>query len=369
MRCPTIAELPPPPPGKTGWPWTQGSPDLSEHMPGGHPWPRISVITPAYNQGQYIEETIRSILLQGYPCLEYMIIDGGSTDGSIDIIRKYASWLAYWVSKPDRGQTSAINKGWRRATGDILSYINSDDSYLPGVLGTVARVFGTKSTVGMVYGAAEIINPSGRKLRTWKAKPFELKTMLAVDNIVPQPTVFFSRKALETVNYLDEKWHMIMDYDLSIRVGMQFTAVCVPQILARFRDHTNSKTRTQYERTTAEILHFGTTFFAQHASCHDVQAAKRATLARYYYLLAWTYALRGGNQSAKARRALFRSLFLSPKFALSHPLQTGYIARSVMLNYFANVQKQVQKAYLTINLSPKDAQRPQAPGTSKVTKT
>src|SRR4051812_39975174 len=197
MRCPTIAELPPPPPGKTGWPWTQGSPDLSEHMPGGQPWPRISVITPSYNQGQYIEETIRSILLQGYPCLEYIIIDGGSTDGSIDIIRKYASWLAYWVSKPDQGQTSAINKGWRRASGDILAYINSDDSYLPGVLGTVARVFSGNSAVGMAYGTAEIINPSGRRLRMWRAKPFNLKTMLAVDNTVPQPTAFFSRKALE----------------------------------------------------------------------------------------------------------------------------------------------------------------------------
>ena len=153
----------------------------------------VSVITPSYNQGQFIEETIRSVLLQGYPDLEYMIIDGGSTDESLEIIRKYEPWLAYYVSEPDRGQTHAINKGWRRATGAILAYINTDDCYLNGAIATAVHEFCTRPDVGMVYGTAIIVNEHN-KWTTWKARPFDLKMMLTVGNIVPQPAVFFSRQ-------------------------------------------------------------------------------------------------------------------------------------------------------------------------------
>ena len=112
MRCPTLKELPPSEAGKTGWPWTEESPQLPDNMPDGSPCPKISIVTPSLNQGQFIEETIRSVLLQGYPNLEYIIIDGGSTDGSVDIIKKYEKWLAYWITEPDRDQGHAINKGF-----------------------------------------------------------------------------------------------------------------------------------------------------------------------------------------------------------------------------------------------------------------
>src|SRR5262245_47892717 len=164
MRCPTLAELPPPPFGKTGWPWTEESRQLPDLMLDGRPRPRVSIVTPSYNQAEYIEETIRSVLLQGYPDLEYILIDGGSTDGSVEIIRTYAPWLTYWVSEPDRGQTDAINKGWARATGEILAYINTDDCYLDNAIATAVQEFRANPGAGMVYGTAIIVDEAGEEL-------------------------------------------------------------------------------------------------------------------------------------------------------------------------------------------------------------
>ena len=119
MRCATLNELPPPPRDKTGWPWTVECPQLPETMPDGQPWPRISIVVPSYNQGNFIEESIRSIVCQGYPNLELIIIDGGSTDGTLDILEKYQWNITFWVSEPDRGQSHALNKGFARSSGSI----------------------------------------------------------------------------------------------------------------------------------------------------------------------------------------------------------------------------------------------------------
>src|SRR5882724_1025422 len=118
MHSPTLADLPPSTPVRTGWPWTVETPSLPPLRPDGTPWPRVSIVTPSYNQGQFIEEAIRSVLLQGYPDLEYIIIDGGSSDQSVEIIKKYEPWLAYWISARDKGQSQAINRGFARAKGD-----------------------------------------------------------------------------------------------------------------------------------------------------------------------------------------------------------------------------------------------------------
>ena len=130
MKTLLLADLPPPPPGRTGWPWTVASPAVPETAPGGAPWPRITIVTPSFNQGQFLEETIRSVLLQGYPNLEYIIIDGGSNDNSIEIINRYKNWISYWISEKDRGQAHAINKGIDRSTGEVLAWLNSDDVYM-----------------------------------------------------------------------------------------------------------------------------------------------------------------------------------------------------------------------------------------------
>lgn len=132
---------PPAPSDKVGWPWDSQLPELSAVMNDGRDWPKISIVTPSYNQGQFIEETIRSVLLQGYPNLEYIVIDGGSTDNSLEIIQKYEPWLRYWISEPDEGQADAIHKGFQRASGDLLAWQNSDDFYQLGAFQRIAEFF------------------------------------------------------------------------------------------------------------------------------------------------------------------------------------------------------------------------------------
>jgi cellulose synthase/poly-beta-1,6-N-acetylglucosamine synthase-like glycosyltransferase len=137
----TLNELPSPPPGKTGWPWTEESTRLQDTMPDDRPWPRVSIVTPSYNQATYLEETIRSVVSQGYPNLEYIVMDGGSTGGSVEIIQKYEPWLARWQSIRDDGQYDAIQKGFHLSCGEIMAYLNSDDLYFPWTFKVVAELF------------------------------------------------------------------------------------------------------------------------------------------------------------------------------------------------------------------------------------
>src|SRR5271154_228000 len=137
-RC-RLTNLPIPPAGKVGWPWTAETSQSLEDPTDSQLWPKISIVTPSFNQGKYIEETIRSVLLQNYPNLEYIVMDGGSTDESIQIIRKYAQFIDHFILEPNEGHADALNKGMKRATGEILAFINSDDLYLPEAFTTVAQ--------------------------------------------------------------------------------------------------------------------------------------------------------------------------------------------------------------------------------------
>lgn len=235
MCCPTLAELPPPPPGKTGWPWTEESPALPDMMPDGTPWPRVSIVTPSYNQGQFIEETIRSVLLQGYPNLEYIIMDGGSTDESVEIIRKYEPWLAKWVSEKDRGQADAINKGFARATGEIFAWLNSDDVYEPRALQTGTKYLAWFSDCEMVYGTGWFIDASGNKTRpcTWVG-PFDRQLLVTKDFIL-QPASFWRRGVWERTGGLDLTYHWGLDWEWKIRATAGMTPHYLPIGLARWR--------------------------------------------------------------------------------------------------------------------------------------
>ncbi|MDI6739195.1 MAG: glycosyltransferase family 2 protein [Candidatus Edwardsbacteria bacterium] len=237
-----LTDLPAPPQGRTGWPWTEDCHPPPPAMANGSPWPRISIVTPSFNQGRFIEETIRSVLLQDYPDLEYMVIDGGSTDGTVEIIRKYASWLAYWVSEKDNGQSHAINKGMRRATGAIAAYINSDDYYLPGALERAADALAGDAAAALVYGDCVTIGADGARLGTMAAREFDLETMIGWFDGMPQASVFIRKAALDATGPFDVSLHYIMDYDMWLRLGLRYPLKRLPVTLAAMRSHEGSKT-------------------------------------------------------------------------------------------------------------------------------
>ncbi|PQP33249.1 glycosyltransferase [Desulfobacteraceae bacterium SEEP-SAG10] len=210
-------------------------------------YPRVSIVTPSFNQGRFLEETIISVLDQGYPNLEYIIIDGGSSDNSVSIIKKYEYHLSYWVSENDRGQTHAINKGFNKCTGDILHWLNSDDVLLPCSLDLVAEFFEQHPDIDCLIGDLEVINSKGQSLTLKKAIPFDFKTALYTSCLVPQPSTFFTRRAWEKTGYLDISLHYQMDFEYFLRMakaGIKFGLLNKP--LAKFRLHEDSKTVSEY---------------------------------------------------------------------------------------------------------------------------
>jgi glycosyltransferase involved in cell wall biosynthesis len=259
-------------------------------------------------------------------------MDGGSTDGSVDIIRRYEPWLSYWVSQSDRGQSHAINQGWRRATGDILAYINTDDCYLPGATISAAREFCLNPDVGMVYGTASIVDENGNELSKWEARPFDLKTMLTSGSIVPQPATFFSRSVVSSLGWLNENRQMIMDYELCTRIGMRFPTVCLADTLARFRAHAQSKTWLHFETTARELVDFVMSLRPESKSEENWNTIRSGTLSRVHYEWAMAYLARGQG-GAKALKQLLMSIRLYPRFALGRPMLTAHLAKQLVVGY------------------------------------
>jgi glycosyltransferase involved in cell wall biosynthesis len=204
--------------------------------------PRISIVTPSYNQGAFLERTIRSVLDQGYPNVEYFVMDGGSTDDSLAIIERYADRIDYWVSQRDNGQSAAINAGWRRATGDILCWLNSDDYYLPGTLQFVGEFFAANPEVALLYGTCECVDAEGRRIG-YLGTSMNRRTLLLSRQIIPQPSAFFGRHAVEEVGIVDEELRYSFDYDFLLRLTAKANQVeYTPRPLAAFTIHADAKT-------------------------------------------------------------------------------------------------------------------------------
>lgn len=258
MRCPRLNELSGVPEGKRGWPWTEESTPLPSCMADGKEWPRITIVTPSFNQGQFLEETIRSVLLQGYPNLEYFVLDGGSKDNSIEIIKKYSPWLSYWVSEPDGGQSEAINRGLTGGSGEFATWINSDDLLSKNALTTHASYVGFDSKTVYV-GNCTYIDQAGQQTSVHRGRIFSLEDLLRISTVwraaesrghIDQPAVLFPRVLACSVGGLNIFNHYTMDYEFwgELFLGgarFQYTNIS----FGMFREHCAQKTHDMLRQT------------------------------------------------------------------------------------------------------------------------
>jgi len=202
--------------------------------------PVVTIVTPSFNQAPFLEKTIRSVLEQDYPRIEYLVVDGASTDGSVEIIKKYADRINWWVSEKDNGQADGINKGLRRANGEIVAWLNSDDFYLPGSISGAVQALRVNPGVGFVHGDLQVVNSAGEVTNILTYGDWGLKGLMEF-RIIGQPTVFMRRQVLEAAGYLDPDYHFLLDHQLWLRLAMHAGMKYIPQLWAGEHYHAASK--------------------------------------------------------------------------------------------------------------------------------
>jgi glycosyltransferase involved in cell wall biosynthesis len=274
----------------------------------------VSVVTPSFNQSSYLEQTIRSVLEQDYSDIEYIVIDGASIDGSVDIIKKYSPRLAYWISEKDLGQADAINKGMRRAKGEIVAWLNSDDYYLPGAVKSAVAAFESNPQAVMVYGNMLAVDQTGQTINQLHYHSLTLEDLLCFQ-IIGQPAVFFRRTAFEKADGLDTSFHFMLDHQLWIKLAAQGSMVHVNQTWSAARYHPLAKNRlkaAEFGREAFRILDWAETQPNLVPILKRVQRRARASAQRVdaRYLL-------DDGQSWNALKAWARALAIHPPTALA----------------------------------------------------
>jgi glycosyltransferase involved in cell wall biosynthesis len=274
----------------------------------------VSIITPSYNQAAYLEQTIQSVLGQDYPRIEYIVIDGGSTDSSVEIIKKYQDRLAYWVSETDSGQAEAINKGFARAKGDVIGWINSDDYYMLNTVSVAVRCFEQNPDVVMVYGDMLAVDGDGQTINVLRYNQLSLQDLLCFQ-IIGQSSVFFRRSALEKTGLLEATFHFMLDHHLWIRLARKGRILHVPQIWSAARYHAAAKNRAraaEFGREAFRVLDWAKKQpdFAEAFSGVERRALASAHRFNARYLL-------DGGRPAFALSAWLRALFIHPPTAWS----------------------------------------------------
>ena len=273
----------------------------------------VSIVTPSYNQAAFLEQTMLSVLEQDYPRIEYIVIDGGSTDNSVEIIKKYADRLTYWVSEKDSGQAEAINKGFVRAKGEILAWLNSDDYYMLNTVSVAVRCFEQNPDVVMVYGDMLAVDGDGNTINLLKYKQLSLEDLLCFQ-IIGQPSVFFRRSALEKAGMLEPTFHFMLDHQLWIRLAQQGGILHIPQTWSAARYHPGAKNRAraaEFGREAFRVLDWAKNQPELSETLSKVKTRSLASAHRYdaRYLL-------DGGQTLSALGAWLRALIIHPPTAL-----------------------------------------------------
>lgn len=274
----------------------------------------ISIVTPSYNQAKYLEQTIQSVLRQDYPQIEYIVIDGASNDGSVEIIKKYQDKLAYWVSEKDGGQAEAINKGFAKATGEIIAWLNSDDYYLPGTVAAAARIFEEHPDVVLTYGNMLAVDEHGKTFNALIYKQLTLEDLLCF-HIIGQPAVFMRTSALKKAGGLNPNFHFLLDHWLWLQLAKQGKLLHVNQTWAAARYHPEAKNRAQAHKFGGEafrILEEAQRDAELSARLKPIarRAAASAQRVNARYLL-------DGDQPAAALSAWMKAFFIHPPIALA----------------------------------------------------
>lgn len=275
----------------------------------------ISIITPSYNQAAFLEDTLRTILLQDGVEFECLVIDGASTDGSQAVIEGYADRLSWWVSEPDRGQAEAINKGFQRARGEFVAWLNSDDLYLPGAIQTAVTALQKNPALGMVFGDALTIDETGHPLNRLSFGEWGLIDLLKF-RVICQPAVFMRRSILDQAGFLDLSYHLMLDHHLWIRMARLASIQHIPQMLAAARQHAGAKNVRQasdFSQEIQRILDWIETepdlASALEHNRRDILGGARRLQARYYL---------DGDQPSQALRFYSKAIGYSPGYTLKH---------------------------------------------------
>lgn len=256
--------------------------------------PLVSVVTPSYNQGAFIRSTIETVLTQDYPNIEYWVIDGGSTDSTLAILREYEHDRRFhWISERDKGQSDAINKGWSRCQGEIVTWLCSDDLYCPGAIRTQVDYLRANPDVDIVYGDALVIDVSGRELRTYTARRFSQYELLRIC-FIPQVTTFLRHHLIERVGIVDPSLHYAMDYDYWLRASLRGKIAYRPGVVAKYRLHETSKTVADSTRFFPEIERVIDRFFEQESAPPKLRR-KRNVIRADNLLMTGTAHARAGN--------------------------------------------------------------------------
>jgi glycosyltransferase involved in cell wall biosynthesis len=267
--------------------------------------PQISIVTPSLNQSGFIQTTIESVLNQDYPNLEYIVVDGGSVDGTHEILNSYEDRLCWFIA-PNSGQSQAINQGWKKASGEILAWINSDDFYFPKSLQCVGEYFQQHADIDLVYGQCDFIGAKGQFLKPYPTMDFNYQSLFVETiNYIPQPAVFFRRRVLDTIGFLDSNLDYVMDFDFWLRAGLRCKIVHIPEKLAALRLHSQAKSISKLDNFGTELVAVYQRLFLNEGLQPELRSLEREAMANIY-LRAADCAFWGQN-NAMARRFLLNS--------------------------------------------------------------